>query len=130
MAWQREAGQYLRIAIRNIEAMFDPGTVVIGGGLPAELMEGLIAATMPLLPSMTHRHSSSLPRLVPAEHASELPALGAAALPMAALMRSGLSDGVWPQVTERTANAALAILGVGRCRRAANQLTMAGPTVD
>jgi len=118
IAWQREAGQYLRIAIRNIEAMFDPDTIVIGGGLPAELLEGLIAAATPLLPSMIHRHSSSLPRLVPAEHAAELPALGAAALPMALLLRPSLSNPAWGPagdamaMTSRAGNSALALLGV------------------
>ncbi|WP_052120518.1 ROK family transcriptional regulator [Inquilinus limosus] len=90
LAWRQEAGQYLRIAIRNIEAMFDPDTIVIGGTMPAELMDGLIESAQPLLPSMTHRHSS-LPRLLPAEHAAELPAMGAAALPVAVLLQSSLS---------------------------------------
>lgn len=117
LAWQREAGQYLRIAIRNIEAMFDPDTVVIGGGLPQELLDGLIAAATPLLPSMIHRHSSSLPRLVPAEHAAALPALGAAALPMALLLRPSLAAPGWTppgdSPTGRApANPALALLGV------------------
>jgi predicted NBD/HSP70 family sugar kinase len=117
LAWQREAGQYLRIAIRNIEAMFDPDTVVIGGGLPQELLDGLIAAATPLLPSMIHRHSSSLPRLVPAEHAAELPALGAAALPMALLLRPSLATPAWTPPGEAAGaprNAALALLGVAQ----------------
>jgi predicted NBD/HSP70 family sugar kinase len=84
-AWIEEAGEYLRIAVRNIEALFDPETVVIGGGLPPELMERLIAAATPLPKAMIHRRAGTLPRLMPAEHASELPALGAAALPMGAL---------------------------------------------
>jgi predicted NBD/HSP70 family sugar kinase len=115
LTWQQEAGQYLKIAIRNIEAIFDPDTVVMGGGLPPELMEGLIAAAMPLLPSMGHRHSSSLPRLVRAEHASELPALGAAALPMAVLVQPGMSNAAWSPPSEAVrgrAIPALAMLGV------------------
>jgi predicted NBD/HSP70 family sugar kinase len=113
LAWQQEAGQYLKIAIRNIEALFDPDTVVIGGGLPAELMEGLIAATTPLLPSMIHRHGT-LPRLMRAEHASELPALGAAALPMALLVQPGLPAGAWQPAAsvDMPVNPALEILGV------------------
>jgi predicted NBD/HSP70 family sugar kinase len=117
LAWQQEAGQYLRIAIRNIEAMFDPDTVVIGGGLPAELLEGLIAAATPLLPSMSHRHLSSLPRLMPAEHASELPALGAAALPMAVVMQPNMASAAWSPATDAVPlaiNPALAILGISR----------------
>lgn len=113
-AWQQEAAQYLRIAIRNIEAMFDPDTIVIGGGLPPELMDGLIAAAQPLLPGMTHRHASSLPRLVPAEHAAELPAMGAAALPVAVLLQSSLSPlSASPGGgTAGADNPALALLGV------------------
>jgi len=90
-AWLREAAHYLRIAIRNIEAMFDPDTVVIGGGLPAEILDRLIDATSPLLPAMIHRHASPHPRLMRAEHSSELPALGAAALPIAIALQPGVS---------------------------------------
>jgi predicted NBD/HSP70 family sugar kinase len=115
MAWQQEAGQYLKIAIRNIEAMFDPDTVVIGGGLPGEMMDGLIAAAEPLLPSMMHRRRSTLPRLMPAEHASELPALGAAALPIAVMIQPGGASGAWSApsdaVRERV-SPGLALLGV------------------
>jgi predicted NBD/HSP70 family sugar kinase len=115
LAWQQEAGHYLRIAIRNIEAMFDPDTIVIGGGLPQELLDGLIAAAHPLLPPMVHRHSSSLPRLMPAEHASQLPALGAAALPIAMAMQPGMSNAAWSRPSTADADAinpALALLGL------------------
>ncbi|MDB5524045.1 MAG: family transcriptional regulator [Rhizobium sp.] len=115
VAWMNEAGQYLRIAIRNIEALFDPDTVVIGGGLPAELLEGLIAAASPLLPNMVHRRASPLPRLMPAEHASELPALGAAALPMAVVMQPHASGSAWASTTSglpMPTNPALAALGI------------------
>lgn len=114
VAWMQEAGYYLRIAIRNIEAMFDPDTVVIGGGLPAEIQEGLIAAADPLLPAMMHRRSSHLPRLMLAEHASEMPALGAAALPMAIAMQPHGAIDVWSSMasdTPLTTNPALAALG-------------------
>lgn len=115
LAWQQEAGQYLRIAIRNVEAMFDPDTIVIGGGLPSELLDGIIAAANPLLPTMTHRHSSSHPRLMRAEHAAELPALGAAALPIAIVMQPSSSSASWRATTSNNsmpANAALMALGI------------------
>jgi predicted NBD/HSP70 family sugar kinase len=116
IAWQQEAGHYLKITIRNIEAMFDPDTVVIGGGFPQEMMDGLIAAATPLLPGMMHRRASTLPRLMPAEHASELPALGAAALPIAVLLQQpGSASAAWSAPTEAVrarSNPALAILGV------------------
>lgn len=115
IAWQQQAGQYLRIAIRNIEAMFDPDTIVIGGGLPPELMDGLVAAAAPLLPTMVHRHSSNLPRLMPAEHASQLPSLGAAALPIAMAMRPDIPNAAWSRPSEvvlEVTNPALAFLGI------------------
>ncbi len=115
VAWQQQAGQYLRIAVRNIEAMFDPDTVVIGGGLPPELLEGVIAAATPLLPAMTHRSANSLPRLTPAEHAAELPAWGAAALPIAMAMNPDNSNAAWSRASEvprKIVNPALAILGI------------------
>ena len=115
LAWQQEAGQYLRIAIRNVEAMLDPDTIVIGGGLPVELLDGIIAAATPLLPTMTHRHSNSQPRLTRAEHAAELPALGAAALPIAIAMQPGASGASWRATTSKTpmaVNPALAALGI------------------
>jgi predicted NBD/HSP70 family sugar kinase len=114
-AWLNEAAQYLRIAIRNIEAMFDPDTIVLGGGLPQELLDGLTTAATPLLPTMIHRRRNTLPRLMRAEHASQLPALGAAALPIAtamqphALTMNGLSNRVKD-------NPALALLGIGQIR--------------
>ena len=119
-AWMTEAGQYLRIAIRNIEALFDPDTVVIGGGLPAELQEGLIAAANPLLPAMIHRRTSPLPRLMPAEHASELPALGAAALPMAIAMQPHGTMSAWAAMTSglpMPTNPAQAALGIDSAPR-------------
>jgi predicted NBD/HSP70 family sugar kinase len=115
LAWQQEAGQYLRIAIRNVEAMLDPDTIVIGGGLPIELLDGIIAAATPLLPTMTHRHSSSQPRLMRAEHAAELPALGAAALPIAIAMQPSVSSASWRATTSgnpMAVNPALAALGI------------------
>jgi predicted NBD/HSP70 family sugar kinase len=115
LGWLEEAGQYLKIAIRNIEAMFDPDTVVIGGALPQEMMDALIAAATPLLPGMMHRRTTPLPRLTPAEHALERPALGAAALPMAVLLQADFAHAAWSAPVEKVrkrANKALAILGV------------------
>lgn len=112
-AWLTEAAQYLRIAIRNVEAMFDPDTIVLGGGLPPELLDGLMAAATPLLPNMIHRQRNTLPRLMRAEHASQLPALGAAALPIAMAMqpRSAIANGPADSMNE---NAALALLGLNQ----------------
>jgi hypothetical protein len=52
---------------------------------------------------------------MPAEHASELPALGAASLPMVVLLKSGTSKASWSAPTEavrKRVTPALSILGV------------------
>ncbi|TIX87579.1 hypothetical protein [Rhizobium sp. P44RR-XXIV] len=79
------------------------------------MLDGIIAAATPLLPTMTHRHSNSHPRLMRAEHAAELPALGAAALPIAIVMQPGTSGASWRATISKTpmaANPALAALGI------------------
>jgi predicted NBD/HSP70 family sugar kinase len=91
MAWLREAAQHLRTAIHNIEIMFDPETVVIGGGLPEDVLDRLVALTHPLLPSVYPDPSRgrALPRLTVAI-AQDMPALGAAALPISAMVQPSL----------------------------------------
>ncbi|GAB0120122.1 ROK family transcriptional regulator [Acidisoma sp. 7E03] len=91
MTWLQEAAQHLRTAIHNIEVMFDPETVVIGGGMPEDVLSRLVALTQPLLPSVypdpgVHR---SLARLTVAT-AQDMPALGAAALPISAMIQPSL----------------------------------------
>lgn len=89
MAWLQEAAQHLRIAIHNIEIMFDPETVVIGGGLPEPVLERLLTLTHPLLPSVYPDGRRTLPRLTVAT-AQDMPALGAAALPISAMVQPSL----------------------------------------
>ncbi|WP_188080170.1 ROK family transcriptional regulator [Neorhizobium sp. P12A] len=110
-AWVAEAAQYLRIAIRNIEALFDPDTIILGGGLPQQLFDDLIAAANPLLPNLIHRHGNTQPRLMCAEHASQLPALGAAALPIALVTQMHGTTLAQP-IDGSSGNAALAFLGI------------------
>jgi predicted NBD/HSP70 family sugar kinase len=89
MAWLQEAAQHLRTAIHNIEIMFDPETVVIGGGLPETVRDRLVALTHPLLPSVYPDSRRILPRLSVAT-AQDMPALGAAALPISAMVQPSL----------------------------------------
>jgi predicted NBD/HSP70 family sugar kinase len=91
MAWLHEAAQHLRTAIHNIEIMFDPETVVIGGGLPEDVLDRLVTLTHPLLPSVypDPRKGRALPRLTVAT-AQDMPALGAAALPISAMIQPSL----------------------------------------
>jgi predicted NBD/HSP70 family sugar kinase len=91
MAWLQEAAQHLRTAIHNIEVMFDPETVVIGGGLPEDVLDCLVELTQPLLPSVYPDlgRDRALPRLTVAT-AQDMPALGAAALPISAMIQPSL----------------------------------------
>ncbi|HTI01593.1 MAG TPA: ROK family transcriptional regulator [Acidisoma sp.] len=86
LGWIRDAAPYLRLAIHNIEIMFDPETVVLGGSLPETVRNALIAETEPLLPAVYPDSRPRLPRLVRAE-AQDMPALGAAALPISAMLQ-------------------------------------------
>ncbi|MCB8881359.1 ROK family transcriptional regulator [Acidisoma cellulosilytica] len=91
MTWLREAAHHLRTAIHNIEVMFDPETVVIGGSLPEDVLNRLVALTQPLLPSVypDPARGRALPRLTVAT-APDMPALGAAALPISAMIQPSL----------------------------------------
>ncbi|HEX3982065.1 MAG TPA: ROK family transcriptional regulator [Acidisoma sp.] len=86
LGWVREAAPYLRLAIHNVEIMYDPETVVLGGSLPDNLCKALIAETEPLLPAVYPDTRPRLPRLLQAE-AQDMPALGAAALPISAMLQ-------------------------------------------
>jgi predicted NBD/HSP70 family sugar kinase len=93
LGWIANAASYLRIAIHNIEILFDPETVVIGGDLPDTVRDALIAQTEPLLPSVYPDSHRRLPRLSLAR-AQHMPALGAAALPIANMVQPSL-DLLW-----------------------------------
>jgi predicted NBD/HSP70 family sugar kinase len=93
LGWIANAASYLRIAIHNIEILFDPETVVIGGDLPDPVRDALIAQTEPLLPSVYPDSNRRLPRLTLAR-AQHMPALGAAALPIANMVQPSL-DLLW-----------------------------------
>jgi predicted NBD/HSP70 family sugar kinase len=79
--WVREAARYLRPAIAVIETLFDPEAIIIGGRLGQTLTERLIGALEPLPPSIAHRPSRRLARVLSGTTGPEGTALGAAALP-------------------------------------------------
>jgi predicted NBD/HSP70 family sugar kinase len=93
LGWIADAAPYLRLAIHNIEVMFDPETVVVGGDLPDAVRDALIAETEPLLPSVHPDAERKLPRLSLAR-AQDMPALGAAALPISIMVQPSL-DLLW-----------------------------------
>ncbi len=82
LGWTSEAAPYLRLAIHSIETFFDPDTIVLGGALPPSLLDALIRNLDPLLPSISAREHRPHPRVHRSRIGADIPALGAAALPI------------------------------------------------
>ncbi|MGO7208728.1 ROK family transcriptional regulator, partial [Rhizobium ruizarguesonis] len=81
-AWVEAAAVDLRWSIHLIETLFDPQTVILCGSAPEALVNRLIAAIGPLLPSIAERRGRTLPRLQPGMADPWSVALGAAAGPI------------------------------------------------
>ncbi|MGZ2485057.1 putative NBD/HSP70 family sugar kinase [Rhizobium pisi] len=81
-AWVKAAAVDLRWSIHLIETIFDPQTVILCGSAPEALVNRLIAAIGPLLPSIAERRGRTLPRLQPGMADPWSVALGAAAGPI------------------------------------------------
>ncbi|MDF0700103.1 ROK family transcriptional regulator [Rhizobium sp. MC63] len=81
-AWIGTAAADLRWSIHLIETIFDPQTVILCGSAPEGLVNRLIAAIGPLLPSIAERRGRTLPRLQPGMADPWSVALGAAAGPI------------------------------------------------
>lgn len=78
--WIAESGNILGPVIHMIENLLDPQTIIIGGQLPAAVIDALIAA-IPLKSSISAREDRTQPRLVRGDTGIFTAALGAAALP-------------------------------------------------
>jgi predicted NBD/HSP70 family sugar kinase len=80
--WCRQAAERLRDAIRIIENMLDPRTIVIGGSAPKPLVERLVTLAHPLARSV--RGGVALPeeRILLSERQEDSSILGAAVLPI------------------------------------------------
>ena len=81
-SWIETAAADLRWSIHLIETVFDPQTVILCGSAPEALVNRLIAAIGPLLPSIAERRGRTLPRLQPGMADPWSVALGAAAGPI------------------------------------------------
>ncbi|MBY3052257.1 MULTISPECIES: ROK family transcriptional regulator [Rhizobium] len=81
-AWVEAAAADLRWSIHLLETLFDPQTVILCGSAPEALVNRLIAAIGPLLPSIAERRGRTLPRLQPGMSDPWSVALGAAAGPI------------------------------------------------
>lgn len=77
--WIADAAARLGPAIAMIENLFDPETVILGGGLPDGIIDALIAALPPATPIRARR---DVPRVLRGQSGRWTAALGAAALPL------------------------------------------------
>ncbi|MBD8065197.1 ROK family protein [Devosia sp. PTR5] len=82
LAWIEMAADFLAPTVAMLENIFDPETVVFGGGLPDSVLEAVIAALDPLPVSVATRSTRSLPRVIRGQTGQLTAALGAAALPL------------------------------------------------
>lgn len=61
--WIGNAAHDLRLAVHLAETLFDPQTVILSSSVPGRLMERLVAAVEPLLPSLVPTVGRRVPRL-------------------------------------------------------------------
>lgn len=80
--WIAMAADYLAPTVAMLENIFDPETVIFGGGLPDSVLEAVIAALDPLPVSVATRQQRTLPRVIRGQTGRLTAALGAAALPL------------------------------------------------
>ena len=80
--WLDEAVEPLRRAINILESVVDAETIIIGGFMPPELIERLVARLDPLPVSVRARANLPGPRLLIGTAGYDTTALGAAALPI------------------------------------------------
>ncbi|WFU12317.1 ROK family transcriptional regulator (plasmid) [Rhizobium sp. CB3090] len=82
VAWIEAAASDLRWSVHLIETLFDPQTVILCGSAPRILVDRLIAAMGPLLPSIAEHRDRTVPRLQIGMADPWSVALGAAAGPI------------------------------------------------
>jgi predicted NBD/HSP70 family sugar kinase len=75
LAWLDEAARHLSVAVNLLANLLDPEAIVLGGPIPAPLLEALLFRMRP-------SPRGGRPRLLCAEAGLETSALGAAALPL------------------------------------------------
>ena len=80
-AWITTALTPLRQAINMLECIFDAESVIIGGMMPAALLEKIVARLPPLYQSVRGRYLTAT-RIRTGMSGSDTAALGAAALPL------------------------------------------------
>lgn len=102
--WITEAADYLAPTVVLIENIFDPETVIFGGGLPDNVFDALIGRLSPLSVSVATRRSRAHPRVLRGHSGQLTAALGAASLPLLDTVSPHLNFASAP-VTRRAAHA-------------------------
>ena len=80
MRWIEDAAIHLRTAIVNLENVFDPQTVLLGGIIPEPLLNAIIERISPLPRSVSSRREDASTRIVKSSLGPAIPAMGAASL--------------------------------------------------
>lgn len=80
MSWIAEARHALRLTIELVENLFDPATIVLGGAMPAEVLQGLLAPLELPTRTVSNRPDRDLPRVQVGACGPFTVSLGAAAL--------------------------------------------------
>ena len=80
--WIADAVMPLRQAIHNLELMFDPEAIILGGFMPLLVIEKIVAALEPLPLSVSSYTERSVPRVLVGAAGRDTAVLGAAALPI------------------------------------------------
>ncbi|MCB1380228.1 MAG: ROK family transcriptional regulator [Alphaproteobacteria bacterium] len=93
--WCLEAVPLLRSAIAIIENLFDPETVIVGGGTDTNALAQVLARLEPLPNSISQRRHRTAPRVIPSASGPDAVLRGAAALAIAGVLspRSGTMFG-------------------------------------
>ncbi|MDR6874057.1 putative NBD/HSP70 family sugar kinase [Bosea sp. BE125] len=103
LGWITEAARLLAPMLVMLENLFDPETIILGGGLPDGVIDALIDAMSPLAVSVSNRSGRSVPRVQRGATGRLTAALGAAALPLLDTMTPKLDRTVLHEQDETAA---------------------------
>ncbi len=79
-AWIDEAVGHIRTAITNLENIFDPQAVLLGGIIPELLLDIIVDRIQPLPRTVASRKEGDTQRVIKSSIGPEIPAMGAASL--------------------------------------------------
>lgn len=102
-AWLAEAAAHLSPMIGMLENIMDPETIILGGALPDNLIDQMIAR-LELGPSVANRRDRTVPRVIRGRTGQLTAALGAAALPFSNAITPRLDTHRPPREPNASAN--------------------------